>query len=74
MIDPELAANRPSGRDVLVQRVRLGNACRATCQTPQIAFRVGVMLIGGRRGSDENAQAGWVSWSVVIWEWTDGSA
>ena len=49
VIDSELAANRPSGRDVLVQSVCLGDARRAACQTPPIAFRIGVMLVGGRR-------------------------
>ena len=36
-IDAELAANRPRGGDVLVQRVCLSDARHTTCQTPPIA-------------------------------------
>ena len=46
MIDPELASDRPSRRDVLVQHMRLGDARRATGQAPAIALRICVMLVG----------------------------
>ena len=59
MIDTELAADRPSGRDVLVQRVRLGDARRATRQAPPIALRIGVVPVGlGRRLTKTTMQAG----------------
>jgi hypothetical protein len=38
VVDPELAPDRPSGRDVLVQRMGLGNAQRAARQAPTIPF------------------------------------
>src|SRR5919197_413380 len=43
VVDPELPPNGPSGRDVLVQRMGLGDAQCAPRQPPPIPFRVWVM-------------------------------
>jgi hypothetical protein len=45
MVDPELAADRASGRDVLVQRVCLGDARRTTREAPSIALRICIVLV-----------------------------
>ena len=56
--DAELASNRPSGRDVLVQRMGVGDAQRSPGQAPPIPFRVWVMLIGRRRRPTKAAEQG----------------
>jgi len=49
MVDPKLAADSPSRRNVLMQRMCLGDAHRTTRQAPPIALRISVMLVGCRR-------------------------
>ena len=45
MVDAEVSPDGPSGRDVLVQGMHLGDAQRAPREAPAIAFRVCIMLV-----------------------------
>ena len=58
VVDAQLSSDRPSGRDVLVQGMHLGDAQRAPRDAPSIPFRICIMLVRRRRRATQSAEQG----------------
>jgi hypothetical protein len=75
VVDAELPPDGPSGRDVLVQLVGLGDAQCAPRLTPSIAFRVRVMLVGSRWRPTQSAEhSRFAGAEHAAADWTDMDA